>query len=177
MDNVIAIEIKNNTHESACIQFLGMDHVPVPKGITIRNIIGDTLYDDGNLLQLRNHIMAGGIMKARGTMFKSSFTYGGFGDKIFAAIHYSITGNPTCVPYRLSSFYDPRLYDPQVIKTHWAFLLDRNTSFSQSNILPGETFYILFYLDSQSNPQYDSLIANLEAQFEEEEISNYLITI
>ena len=57
-DQTVAIEIVNNTGETKHVKFLGYQHRHfMEKGVTIRNIFNDTLYDDGELTQLINMIM------------------------------------------------------------------------------------------------------------------------
>jgi len=176
-DTQIAIEIVNNTGETHDLTFLGMEYRHhLKKGISIKNVFDDTLYDDGELLQLSSMIMSAPLMFS-GIMFQTSLLYGGFSGKTFSiskknAMH----GGSTLDNFVLHNYMSPATFSGQVLSIHKTFILDMFTELKQTSIKAGERL-ILILLPTRNDGRIEDLVKGLEATLTKDKKRKFLFIV
>lgn len=171
------IEIINNTAEKKDLRFLGMQHRHFQqKGVELRNLFNDTVYDDTDMTMLFDWLLSVGSIQAQSITFNSSLLYGAFSGKKFGVKATSYNGQPMYFERCLQSMIDHGQFNPTVVRLHTSVVIDAWTELSQTCIEAGERFIIIFNLGrDDSHSVMDDIVSKANNTFSKEKRRKILL--
>jgi hypothetical protein len=167
----IGIEITNNSSEEKNVSFLGFND-NIPEGICIRNIFGDTLYDDGNLIQLKNMILASPFF-VKGIRFTFTDVFS-VCLKSFIFTNSNSLGGINELIINLFQYISPSNCNSIISIPDMRFVLDGTVTLTQTKIQPSETVLLIMNSESDMNNRFNSIVLDFESKLTEERKRNYL---
>lgn len=151
----IGIVIVNETERSHDISFLGYDNVKPPEGVKIYNSMGDTLYDDNRLGELRNWINSIGHIKVQTIRLSSDNLKQMRNDLTISETN--AMGNCYYSPLGIHNYFDPMSFNSSILDIRKEIIINSHTTFHYSiNEFSG--VHLTFFPD-------DSQVNNLKSSF------------
>lgn len=175
---LMGLEITNNSPEIQSLNFFSVYHRVRMRDSTlsVRSILGDTVYDDRELSILMDYIFESRAVRLYAALFNTNLLYGAFKGKRFGIeCHHRNMYGTESMSFDLSQHVSKSdITKAEIVE---CFIADFHTEFSQTNIEPGERLIILFDLGSHEFRGMDIMMEKANTMFGAEKRRKILLTL
>lgn len=173
---LMGLEIVNNSPETQSLKFLSMyhRHNMSKTCLSVRSILGDTVYEDKELRILMDYIFDNRHMRIFATIFNTSLLYGAFeGKQLCITHHRRMNGEEVSQAWNISDHINKT--DSTKAEIEAMFVLDFFTELQQTDIQPGERLLILF--DTGNRQSTNDMIDKANKLYGAEKRRKILLTL
>lgn len=161
----IGIAIVNETEKNHNVSFLGYDNIKPPEGVKIYNSLGDTLYDDNRLGELRNWINSIGYIKVQAIRLSSDNLAQMRNDLSVSTT--DANGQCRYLPLGLHNYFDAMSFNASIVDIRKTIIIDSWTTFHYSiNKFSG--VHLTFFPDNKQVDNLRSSFSNLYESIKDE---------
>lgn len=170
----MGVEIINNTAETHELKFLGAGHRHYmhKSPLSVRSILGDTVYEDRDLRILTDYIYEARYTRIFATLLNTSLLYGAFKGKRFSIKVRRRFQDMQSASFNVSEYVKDNSTSAEIDSM---FEIDFFSEFEQTNIEAGERLMILFNLGSREFHGMNDMIEKANKLYGEEKKKKILL--